>query len=324
MAVVSGRGGAGKTTLALNLALALAELGRRVLLVDADMGLASATSLLGLSPGPDVGELIESGGDLDAALLTAPEGISVLDSSAGLEWLLEPAAAELLAELRQRFDEILLDTPAALGTRVVVPLAPVDSVLVVLTPEQTAVTDGFTLIKALSRSDFSGSLGVVVNMGLSDENSEELFRGIAITSGRYAVTELEYLGQVAQDREVTDAAVHERPVLKHAPRCPASLCLRNIAERLLREVPAPPRRHALELTLGLTEPEFAELLLDLEQAYQSRFGRPWRQSMNPELARLAAALSDQRPQLDALRESYEKLAQALTALAPKGAGESSN
>lgn len=238
IAVTGGKGGVGKSSMAVNLGLSLANSGRKVLLVDADLGLASADLLLGLAPKVTLAEVALDGMPVRDALVRVTPGFDLLPGVAGVAELADmtPVARQVLISslsgLDNEYDVILVDTAAGAGESVRAFLRAADRVLVVATPDPAAITDAYALVKLLSNEGVTG-LGLAVNMARSEREGQRVAERIAFVARQYVGAELELLGSVPFDWEASSATRARRPVLLTAPYAPASIAVRRVAARLV-------------------------------------------------------------------------------------------
>ena len=238
LAVTSGKGGVGKTNISVNLALALAAAGRRVVLVDLDLGLANADILLDLTARYNLSDVISGRRSLDEVLVTAAPGLRIVPGASGVERLAnlgDGERAALVASLDTLCagaDYVLFDTGAGISRNTTSFLAAADEVLVVTTPEPTAVVDAYAVIKLISLVGDHGNLGVIINMAENAEEAGRFSRGIAMTANKLLNAYVRELGYVLQDPHVAQAVRRRRPVLLEHPGCPASRCLRDLAARI--------------------------------------------------------------------------------------------
>ncbi len=243
LAVTSGKGGVGKSSIALNLALHLRQRGHRVCLFDADTNLANLNILLGLTPSATLGDLLRGEKGLDEILLQGPEGLRVVPAASGIQEFLylEPARQRLLLqalrELEQRFDHLILDTAAGIDEALVQLLLASGELLLVITPEPTSLTDAFSLLKVLKRFRFDRPVEVVVNQAESRAAAHDSYKRFHTAVARFLQLEVRYLGYVLRDPQMGKAVMHQRPILLDQPEAVASLCLRAIGERLEQRLP---------------------------------------------------------------------------------------
>jgi flagellar biosynthesis protein FlhG len=238
LALASGKGGVGKTVLAVSLGHALVRAGARVLLVDADLGLANVDVQLGLVDDRHLGRALAEGRPLAEMILREETtGLDLLlgpsgwRSLAGLDGeALERLAAEI--ELASRaYDVTLLDLPAGIGARTLRLARLARRVLLVATPEPTALTDTYALLKVGLR-DHAG-LGLVVNMAEDRAEGAGAARTLATTARRFLGRDLPLLGIVRRDPRVADAIARQRPLLARHPTAPAAADIEELARLLL-------------------------------------------------------------------------------------------
>ena len=236
--ITSGKGGVGKTCLAVNLAFALALQGRRVLLVDGDLGLANVDVLLGLEVRATVRDILDLGADPDTALIAVHPHLSVLPASSGVPEManLSPDDQGLLQETVQAmaasFHYVILDTAAGLGPAVLWFNAISELSLVVATPDPTALTDAYALIKVLAQSRQGCRFGVVLNCVQDDKEARQIFDTLDRAAERFLGLRLHYLGAVPIDPAVKKAVRDQAPFLNSAPQSRAARAVINLAHRL--------------------------------------------------------------------------------------------
>ncbi len=236
--ITSGKGGVGKTCLAVNLGFALARQGRRVLLVDGDLGLANVDVLLGLEVRATIQDVLDCGADPDTALIAVHPLLSVLPASSGVPEManLGPDDQDLLQETLQAmaasFHYVILDTAAGLGPAVLWFNAISDLSLVVATPDPTALTDAYALIKVLAQSRQGCRFGVVLNCVQDEEEARQIFDTLDRAAERSLGLRLHYLGAVPVDPAVKKAVRDQVPFLNAAPHSQATRALIDLANRL--------------------------------------------------------------------------------------------
>jgi flagellar biosynthesis protein FlhG len=238
IAVASGKGGVGKSNLALNLSLALRELGSEVLLMDADLGTANLDVLLGLRPIYTLGDLLSERIGIDQLLQEGPGGLRLLPGGSGLSHLANLSMAELrrlvgaLRPLETAADFIVIDTGAGVSQAVTAFALAADQVLVVTTPEPTAMTDAYALMKALVRENPALLFRLVVNRAESVREAEQTAARVAATALQFLGTAVDLLPAVPEDRALVRAVKGQVPLLLAAPESPASVAIRRIARQL--------------------------------------------------------------------------------------------
>jgi len=243
LAVTSGKGGVGKTHLAVNLALALAERRKRVILVDVDIGLANADVLLSVQPRLHLGHVLSGEVSPLDALTAAPGGVSLLPGCTGVRHLsdLEKPERDFLVrsfqDLEAYADFIVIDTGAGISRNVVQFSAAADEAIVITTPEPTAITDGYAVIKAISREKGFGRIRLVINLVSDANEAARVTERIQMVSRRFLGIEVDYLGYILQDDQVRWATRRKRPLLLEFPKSPAAQCVRALGEKILGEEP---------------------------------------------------------------------------------------
>ena len=246
MAVTSGKGGVGKTVLSANLAGALARRGERVLLLDADLGLANLDVVLGLMPRVTLHDVFTGASELDQAIVTAPGNFSVLLAGSGLvEYSrLMPNVRlrliEVIDTLAPRYDRILIDTGAGISDVVLHAVSLAGEVLVVATPEPTAMTDAYAIIKVLALHQERVRMRLVVNQtgrpgegrAVCDQMQAVVDRFVKTATG--AKVMLDFLGQVPADPAMRESVRRRELLLDCFPGSAAARSLTAIAARLAR------------------------------------------------------------------------------------------
>ena len=245
VAVTSGKGGVGKTNVSVNLAIQIAALGKKVVLVDLDLGLANADILLDLTPRYNLSQVLVGRKSIEDVMLPAMGNIRVVPGASGVERLANLSDVErqtllgTFEALHRDADYILFDTGAGISKNTMAFLAAADDVIVVTVPEPTAVVDAYAVIKMLGREVDRGDLYVLINQAAGREEAERFATGIAVTANKLLNVYVEKLGYVVADPRVGQAVRQRRPFTLAFPGCAASACMRSIAERWVRGVGRP-------------------------------------------------------------------------------------
>lgn len=233
--VASGKGGAGKSMLASNLAVLRAQAGERVCLIDFDAGLANAHLLLGLSPTHDIGDLIAGHVSVGDALVKGPEGVSLLSGGVGRTALANPTRRELdrlyrqLVVLEEAFDLIVIDHGAGLGYATVTHLAATSTLLLVTNPEVTALSDAYALYKQAHAVNPSILVGLIVNRARDRHAAEQARERFEAVSMRFLGHKPESIGWVPQDDAVYWSIQQRRPVCLGSPESESARALARVA-----------------------------------------------------------------------------------------------
>jgi flagellar biosynthesis protein FlhG len=237
IAVTGGKGGVGKTSVSVNLANALAVSGKRVVLLDGDLGLANADVFLGLSPRYTLAHVISGERTLDEILVTAPQGFQVVPAASGAADLANMGATEHLglvqafSSLAARVDVLIVDTAAGLSHSVLQFSQAAQHVVVVICDEPASLTDAYALVKVLSRTHGVGRFRVVANQVRVSGAGAELFSRFERVTARFLDVVLEFAGEIPEDELLRRSVREQRPVFDAYPACPASRAFKKLAAR---------------------------------------------------------------------------------------------
>ena len=246
VAVASGKGGVGKTNVSANLAVAFGRQGRRVWLLDADLGLANVDVLFGLSPRLSLLDVLRADRSLADVVLDGPAGVRIIPAASGVEELTALDGADrlrLLGEidgLDPEPDVLLVDTAAGISSNVLFFTAAAADALIVVTPEPTALTDAYALMKVLAARHGRQEFLVVVNMAAGSADAQGAFARLARVAERFLGVRCEYQGWIPYDDAVARAVRTQLPVVLASPHSPASIAFAQLAQRLGRRAPATP------------------------------------------------------------------------------------
>jgi flagellar biosynthesis protein FlhG len=238
VAIASGKGGVGKSNLAANVAVALGEMGARVLLVDADLAQANLDLLLGLNPRHDLQHVLSGEKSVEEVAIAGPRGVTLVPAASGV-----PALADLddyrlecllrgLAPLEANADLILIDAASGTSRQVLSFCLAAHDVLIVTTPEMPAFSDAYAMIKLLQQCGLTRPPRLVVNAAATAEEAEEVAHRLRVVARRFLQLEPESWGLVPFDAAVPGAVRRQEPVVTAFPDSPAAHAYRAIAARL--------------------------------------------------------------------------------------------
>jgi len=237
--VTSGKGGVGKTNLTANLGICLAELGNRVLLLDADLGLANLDMVMGISPRRTLEHYVMGEARSVAEIVeTGPGGVRVVAGGSGIRELadLPPTGRERLLQgvlaLDELADLVLLDTGAGIHDSVMSFIHSASEVFVVTTPAPTAMADAYAMIKVIAAGGDETKLGLVVNMCRSVEEGRAVSNRLALVASQFLGIRVKPMGWVPRDDRVPMAVRRREPFVVSSRNCPAARGVREIAENL--------------------------------------------------------------------------------------------
>ena len=238
IAITSGKGGVGKTNLSVNLGVALAQMGKRVALLDADMGLANVDILLGLSPEFNLSHVLAGEKTLSDIMLKGPAGLKVIPASSGIQQMSELSTVEqagiirAFSEIDQNLDVLIVDTAAGISSSVVNFARACQEIIVVVCDEPTSLTDAYAYIKLLNRDYGLSKFHIVTNMVQSIQQGQQLFTKLTKVTDKYLDVSLSYTGAVPFDEYLRKSVQKQRPVVDIFPRSKAAIAMKNLALKI--------------------------------------------------------------------------------------------
>lgn len=238
IAVTGGKGGVGKTNVSVNLSLALGEVGRRTVLMDADLGLANVDVLLGLKPKKNIADVLAGECGLKDVMLDVNENVRIVPACSGTQEMTALSVHEH-AELVYAFNEVaddidvlIVDTAAGISESVVSFVRAAQEVLVVVCDEPTSITDAYALIKLLNRDYKMTRFRVLANMVTTDNEGRNMFNKLLTVTDRFLDVTLQYVGSIPYDENVRKAVQKQTPVLKAFPKTKSALAYRQLAAKV--------------------------------------------------------------------------------------------
>jgi flagellar biosynthesis protein FlhG len=239
LAVTSGKGGVGKTNIAANMALCLAAQNKRVLLLDADLSLGNLDLVMGIRSPYNISHVLSGHKRIEEIIQSGPQGLRIICGASGLDRLTNLSDGEQhllvdhLCRLQSESDVIVIDTAAGIASSVISFCLAADHVLVVTTPEATAIADAYGMIKVLTRKHYQGPISVVVNMARTIDEGKQTYQRIAAVAQKFLQSHVYYAGTLLKDERLCAAVRSRKPVVLAYPKATISLSLAALAGRLV-------------------------------------------------------------------------------------------
>ena len=243
--VTSGKGGVGKSNTAINLAIQFRKMGQKVIILDADFGLANIEIMFGTVPKHNLCDLIYQGKSIRDIITWGPMEVGFISGGAGIAGMSDLSKDYLnyiiqnLVELDEMADTIIVDTGAGISEAVLEFLVASGEILLVTTPEPTSITDSYSLLKALGRhqrySADTSQIKVIANKVFSEAEAEALYEKLEAVVSRYLKVPISYLGMIPQDNQLAKAVMQQMPVSLDNPRARSALAYEAIAARLMNK-----------------------------------------------------------------------------------------
>ncbi|MCB1141039.1 MAG: MinD/ParA family protein [Leptospiraceae bacterium] len=240
IAVSSGKGGVGKSTISINLAISIARKGKRVLVLDGDLGLANINVMLGIIPKYTLYHVIKGIKTIQEIILSTPEGIDIIPGASGYSQLadLDKVSRDTLingfSELGN-YDFILIDTGAGIHATVISLVLAADEVLIVTTPEPTSITDSYGLIKSVIAKNRNYKLNVLINKAKDDIEGRRVAKRVIEISEKFLNVVPRAVGVIYKDEEVEKSILAQKPFFLYSPRSKATHCVSLVCDTLVKE-----------------------------------------------------------------------------------------
>jgi flagellar biosynthesis protein FlhG len=237
IAVTGGKGGVGKTNVSVNLAVAMADIGRRVMVLDADLGLANIDVVLGLHPEYDLSHVLRGERSLEEVVIEGPSGIKIVPAASGIRQMAELSQAEHaglirgFSDLSSDIDVLIVDTAAGISDTVISFSRAVQELIVVVCDEPASITDAYAMIKLLYKEYGISRFRILANMTRSAQEGRDLFNKMCRVTDRYLDVMLSYIGSIPYDESLRKAVKSQKPVVHAFPRSRAAQTLKNLAKK---------------------------------------------------------------------------------------------
>lgn len=240
-AITSGKGGVGKTHIAVNLSLKIKEAGYKVLLVDADINLANTNILMGHAPSRSMADAITKGYPISDVIYAGADGLHVLPGGSGFVELVDMPDTKKdyiirqLTSLEYKYDYLIVDTPAGIHKQVLDFVTYSSRALVVITPEPASIADTYALLKILTMQKKAVNVHVIVNQVDSLEHAKDIFRKFNLVVKKFLNLKIHFLNYIVKDNNFMKAALLQKPIVLAFPKSPGSKCLDNTMERIVTQ-----------------------------------------------------------------------------------------
>jgi flagellar biosynthesis protein FlhG len=237
IAVTGGKGGVGKTNISANLGIALSELGRRVMLLDADMGLANLDVVLGLHAKLNLSHVMKGEASLEDIIVTGPKQMKVVPGASGIQRMAEMSQAEnaglihAFSEVANDVDILLIDTAAGISDLVISFSRAAQEQIVVVCDEPASITDAYAIIKLLNREHGISRFRILANMVKSVQEGRDLYNKMCRVTDQYLDVMLSYMGSIPYDEQLRKAVKSQKPVVEAFPRSRVAQAFKNLAKK---------------------------------------------------------------------------------------------
>ena len=240
IAISGGKGGVGKTNVSLNTAISLAEQGKKVLVLDADLGLANVDVMLGLRVQRNLSHVLSGECELDDVIIKGPAGINIIPATSGTQSMVDLSPAEhaglirAFSDMNTKFDVLLVDTAAGISDMVLSFCRAAQDILLVVCDEPTSITDCYALMKLLSREHDIFKFKVVANMVRSPKEGQQLFAKLSKVSDRFLDVALDLVAVIPFDENIRKSVRKQQAIVQAFPDSPASVAFKALAGKIIQ------------------------------------------------------------------------------------------
>lgn len=241
LAIASGKGGVGKTAVVANIAVTLAKRGKRILILDADLGLANIDVVFGLTPRYNLNHFFSGSQNLESIIVDGPENIKILPAGSGIQNFTRLDSShklrliEGLDNLHNDFDYVLIDTEAGISENVTYFTTSAQEIVVVTTPDPTAITDAYALMKLLSSRYHEKHFKLIVNQIHTEDEALDVYRKLTMVSNRYLDISIDFLGSIPEDKQMVDSIRKQKVMSELHPESKIAQAFCELGDRICSE-----------------------------------------------------------------------------------------
>ena len=239
--ITSGKGGVGKTNITANLAVALSNLGQKVLILDADIGLANIDIVFGIKPKYTIADVISGEKKIRDVIVTGPQGVRIIPASSGVSEIFDLTTDQKVSllnaidELNEDIDVFLIDTGAGISTNVMYFNIAAQEIIVIVNKEPTSITDGYALMKVMSEKYSVRKFNLLVNSVKTGEEASKVYNAITSVTNRFLDISVEFFGYLPYDENLQNAVLLRTPVVLAFPQSQASKMFNELAKKILKK-----------------------------------------------------------------------------------------
>lgn len=238
IAVTGGKGGVGKSNVSVNLAVSLSQLGHRVMLLDADLGLANVDIMLGVKVNKNLANVLNGECDLQDIVIEGPHGLQIVPASSGTKSMAELSSVQhagiiqAFSDIGKNLDFLIIDTAAGITDMVINFVQAAQDIIAVVCDEPTSITDVYALMKVLNRDHKIVRFNVLANMVHTSQEGRELFANLSGVCNRFLDVTLNYLGSVPFDENIRKSVRKQKALVDAFPRSPAAIAIKSLAKKV--------------------------------------------------------------------------------------------